>query len=90
MTLRGRKSSREGVKAWKHLLNDGALIILTGSAVWQKGMPMYATYAATKAALRSYVGNIDAAARKSVDPERFNRNFSVSVLTAMVLRNSVA
>jgi NAD(P)-dependent dehydrogenase (short-subunit alcohol dehydrogenase family) len=37
------------------LLNDGASIILTGSAVWQKGMPMYGTYAATKAALRSYV-----------------------------------
>jgi NAD(P)-dependent dehydrogenase (short-subunit alcohol dehydrogenase family) len=37
------------------LLNDGASIILTGSAVWQKGMPIYATYAATKAALRSYV-----------------------------------
>jgi NAD(P)-dependent dehydrogenase (short-subunit alcohol dehydrogenase family) len=37
------------------LLNDGASIILTSSAVWQKGMPIYATYAATKAALRSYV-----------------------------------
>ncbi len=37
------------------LLNDGASIILTGSAVWQKGMPMYGTYAATKAALRSDV-----------------------------------
>jgi NAD(P)-dependent dehydrogenase (short-subunit alcohol dehydrogenase family) len=37
------------------LLNDGASIMLTGSGVWQKGMPIYATYAATKAALRSYV-----------------------------------
>src|SRR5713226_7825812 len=37
------------------LLNDGASIILTGSGVWQKGMPGYGTYAATKAALRSYV-----------------------------------
>src|ERR1700733_3088805 len=37
------------------LLNDGASIILTGSAVWQKGMPIYGTYAATKAAIRSYV-----------------------------------
>jgi NAD(P)-dependent dehydrogenase (short-subunit alcohol dehydrogenase family) len=37
------------------LLNDGASIILTSSAVWQKGMPIYATYAATKAAVRSYV-----------------------------------
>jgi len=37
------------------LLNDGASIILTGSGVWQKGMPIYGTYAATKAALRSYV-----------------------------------
>ena len=37
------------------LLNDGASIILTGSGVWQKGMPIYGTYAATKAAIRSYV-----------------------------------
>jgi NAD(P)-dependent dehydrogenase (short-subunit alcohol dehydrogenase family) len=37
------------------LLNDGASIILTSSAVWQKGMPIFGTYAATKAALRSYV-----------------------------------
>lgn len=37
------------------LLNDGASIIITGSGVWQKGMPIYGTYAATKAALRSYV-----------------------------------
>lgn len=37
------------------LLNEGASIILTGSVVGQKGMPIYSTYAATKAALRSYV-----------------------------------
>ncbi|MGH9396769.1 MAG: SDR family NAD(P)-dependent oxidoreductase [Terriglobia bacterium] len=37
------------------LLNDGASIIVTGSGVWQKGIPIYGTYAATKAALRSYV-----------------------------------
>jgi NAD(P)-dependent dehydrogenase (short-subunit alcohol dehydrogenase family) len=37
------------------LLNHGASIILTGSGVWQKGMPIYSTYAATKAAVRSYV-----------------------------------
>src|SRR5258705_4616881 len=37
------------------LLNDGASIILTGSVVWHKGMPIYGSYAATKAALRSYV-----------------------------------
>jgi NAD(P)-dependent dehydrogenase (short-subunit alcohol dehydrogenase family) len=36
------------------LLNDGASIILTGSGVWQKGMPIYGTYGATKAAIRSY------------------------------------
>lgn len=36
------------------LLNDGASIILSGSIVGQKGMPIYSTYAATKAALRSY------------------------------------
>jgi NAD(P)-dependent dehydrogenase (short-subunit alcohol dehydrogenase family) len=37
------------------LLNDGGSIILTSSVVWQKGMPIYATYAASKAAVRSYV-----------------------------------
>ena len=37
------------------LMKDGGSIILTGSGVWQKGIPIYATYAATKAALRSYV-----------------------------------
>ena len=37
------------------LVNDGASIILTSSSVWQKGMPIYGTYAAAKAALRSYV-----------------------------------
>jgi NAD(P)-dependent dehydrogenase (short-subunit alcohol dehydrogenase family) len=36
------------------LLSDGASIILTGSGVWQKGMPIYSTYAAAKAAVRSY------------------------------------
>ena len=36
------------------LLNDGASIILRGSVVGQKGMPIYSTYA-RKAALRSYV-----------------------------------
>lgn len=36
------------------LLKDGASIILTGSAVWQKGMPIYGTYGATKAAIRSF------------------------------------
>jgi len=37
------------------LLSNGASIILTGSGVWQKGMPIYSTYAAAKAAVRSYV-----------------------------------
>ena len=36
-------------------LKDGASIILTGSGAWQKGFPMYSTYSATKAALRSFV-----------------------------------
>jgi NAD(P)-dependent dehydrogenase (short-subunit alcohol dehydrogenase family) len=36
-------------------LNDGGSIILTGSVVGQKGMPIYSTYAASKAAPRSYV-----------------------------------
>src|ERR1700758_2341229 len=35
------------------LMKDGGSIILTGSGLWQKGIPIYATYAATKAALRS-------------------------------------
>jgi NAD(P)-dependent dehydrogenase (short-subunit alcohol dehydrogenase family) len=37
------------------LLNDGASIIVTGSEGGQKGTPSYSTYAATKAAVRSYV-----------------------------------
>jgi NAD(P)-dependent dehydrogenase (short-subunit alcohol dehydrogenase family) len=31
------------------LMKDGGSIILTGSGVWQKGIPVYATYGATKA-----------------------------------------
>ena len=37
------------------VLNDGGSIILVGSGVWLKGFPAYSTYAATKAALRSFV-----------------------------------
>ncbi len=37
------------------LMKDGGSIILTGSGIWQKGIAMYPTYAATKAALRSFV-----------------------------------
>jgi NAD(P)-dependent dehydrogenase (short-subunit alcohol dehydrogenase family) len=37
------------------LMKEGGSIILTGSGVWQKGIPVYATYAGTKAALRSFV-----------------------------------
>src|SRR5579864_7129004 len=37
------------------VLNDGGSVILVGSGVWLKGYPGYGTYAATKAALRSYV-----------------------------------
>jgi NAD(P)-dependent dehydrogenase (short-subunit alcohol dehydrogenase family) len=37
------------------LMKEGGSIILTGSAAWQKGIPTYATYSATKAALRSFV-----------------------------------
>jgi NAD(P)-dependent dehydrogenase (short-subunit alcohol dehydrogenase family) len=43
------------VQRFLPLLNDGASIILTGSGAWQKGIPIYGTYSATKAALRSYV-----------------------------------
>ena len=37
------------------LMKEGGAIILTGSGIWQKGIPMYPTYGATKAALRSFV-----------------------------------
>jgi NAD(P)-dependent dehydrogenase (short-subunit alcohol dehydrogenase family) len=37
------------------LLNDGGSIILTGSVAGSKGTPAFATYGATKAALRCYV-----------------------------------
>jgi NAD(P)-dependent dehydrogenase (short-subunit alcohol dehydrogenase family) len=37
------------------LMKAGGSIIQTGSGVWQKGIPIYATYGATKAALRSFV-----------------------------------
>jgi NAD(P)-dependent dehydrogenase (short-subunit alcohol dehydrogenase family) len=37
------------------VMNDGSSVILIGSGVWLKGFPAYGTYAATKAALRSFV-----------------------------------
>jgi NAD(P)-dependent dehydrogenase (short-subunit alcohol dehydrogenase family) len=37
------------------LMKEGGSIIVNGSGAWQKGIPIYATYAATKAALRSFV-----------------------------------
>lgn len=37
------------------IMNDGGSVILVGSGVWLKGYPAYSTYAATKAALRSFV-----------------------------------
>ena len=37
------------------LLNDGASIIVNSSVAGQKGIPIYGTYSATKAALRSFV-----------------------------------
>ena len=36
-------------------MKDGGSIIVNGSGAWQKGIPMYAAYAATKGALRSFV-----------------------------------
>jgi NAD(P)-dependent dehydrogenase (short-subunit alcohol dehydrogenase family) len=39
----------------KALLNDGASIILTGSAAAAKGTPSFGVYAASKAAIRSFV-----------------------------------
>src|ERR1700758_3315115 len=37
------------------LMKDGGSIVVNGSGVWQKGIPMYPTYGGTKAALRSFV-----------------------------------
>ena len=37
------------------LMKDGGSIIVNGSGAWQKGIPMYSTYSATKAALRSFI-----------------------------------
>src|SRR6201982_1133135 len=37
------------------LMKDGGSIIVNGSGAWQKGIPIYSTYSATKAALRSFV-----------------------------------
>ena len=37
------------------LMNDGGSIVLIGSGTWEKGIPNYVAYSATKAALRSYV-----------------------------------
>jgi NAD(P)-dependent dehydrogenase (short-subunit alcohol dehydrogenase family) len=36
-------------------MTDGGSIIVNGSGAWQKGIPIYSTYSATKAALRSFV-----------------------------------
>ncbi len=37
------------------LLRDNASVIVNGSGAWTRGIPVYSTYAATKAALRSFV-----------------------------------
>jgi len=37
------------------LMKGGGSVILNGSGVWQKGIPIYPAYGATKAALRSFV-----------------------------------
>jgi NAD(P)-dependent dehydrogenase (short-subunit alcohol dehydrogenase family) len=37
------------------LMKEGGSIIVNGSGVWQKGIPIYPTYGGTKAALRSFV-----------------------------------
>ena len=36
-------------------MKDGGSIIVNDSGAWQKGNPMYSTYSATKAALRSFI-----------------------------------
>ena len=37
------------------ILNNGGSIVLVSSGAWQMGVPVYATYSATKAAMRSFV-----------------------------------
>ena len=41
------------------LMKDGGSIIVNGSGAWQKGIPTYSTYSATKAAVRSFVRIVD-------------------------------
>ncbi len=48
------------------LPNDNASIILNGSGAWQKGIPIYSTYSATKAALRSFVRTWTAEAHRGI------------------------
>src|SRR4029077_12480963 len=48
-------SSGIGLATAERFVKEGGSIILTGSGIWQKGIPVYATYGATKAALRSFV-----------------------------------
>jgi NAD(P)-dependent dehydrogenase (short-subunit alcohol dehydrogenase family) len=48
-------SSGIGLATAERFVKEGGSIILTGSGIWQKGVPVYATYGATKAALRSFV-----------------------------------
>ena len=53
-------------------LNDGASIILTGSAAAAKGTPSFGVYAASKAAIRSFVRTWTAELRTGVSAQTFS------------------
>ena len=54
-------------------MNDGASVVITSSAVNEKGFPGIATYAATKAAVRSLA--------RTLSQELIPRNIRVNVLS---------
>ena len=70
------------------LMKEGGSIIVNGSGAWQKGIPMYSTYSATKAALRSFVrtwtAELAGKGTGSAIPAFANRIFSLPFLAATV------
>lgn len=54
------------------LMKEGGSIIVNGSGVWQKGIPVYATYGGTKAALCSFV-RMDGGVRKQRNPREYDQ-----------------
>lgn len=63
------------------IMNDGGSIILIGSGVWMKDYPAYSTYAATKAALRSFV--------RSWTTELKDRKIRANVISPGVLETPI-